>query len=852
MRAHRLDITSKSQKKIDRNEGGQDSPSLSTDKRFFSKEQLEAIKPPLIDKASIVLKGWPGTGKSYTGMQVLLSRLVSDHNRSGRATYNAASEANGLVVTLNPNLADYLSEELQFNEDFSSGAWQLDNSDIPWSELQQSVDVLSLEEILHELDKPSRGGDVFQTPIIDLKGIHDGIWALYKETSRKLNRPSDTGRKGKNTRKKFDVEAVYSWKKASADLQNHFFDDLGDVKDHLAETTADGHRELWFDFFKQEIKNSGKITIQSACTKLIHRFVMAFDLHPGDYEEVDTRLSARDGRESEEIIEDLRNNLFVQRYAVALVDEVQDLPTEACVLIAMMTTQPHDRSRVIFAGDENQVINQSEFEWKEFYERHERLMKMFVRHYGRGLLKGSSYLVSSNLGSGALMLKENYRNIPEIVNAWVKVGDWVPSDARSKGIVVSDLHEINECTSEVLPGDPDEGHGVRFVYVNTHSPQEQREALEIVVNVTGQSSGVSLVSMSDVVDNFERENEELFEQTELFTVNSIKGLERNTVVLIGTMAYGKSHPLQASEYSADDIEDERMKLIVGMSRGKYNLILFSPSPQYGTFELGNQERLRAHQEPLDHLSTPSQIETLALAEVESYFKLQYGSTSDIDAFVGLSELMISEAYDSDQHERKQKSVRSILGKQIQQEVKSGSLQSIVPDALDSSSLFMEYLFYMLDYRPSTNEGTRSHQIPSSFEVFFLRRYSNGEELDSLIRKAVQDRIKLQDGTNIGDFLMKYYQHHLRNKDSGYILRRILKRRELFEECNELVAKYVNTQIPIEFDEVRSHIIRIHNKMKRSLELLLKQMKHDTYKLPSISFSTTNEKHAALMWYLHLD
>jgi hypothetical protein len=37
-----------------------------------------------------------------------------------------------------------------------------------------------------------------------------------------------------------------------------------------------------------------------------------------------------------------------------------------------------------------------------------------------------------------------------------------------------------------------------------------------------------------------------------------------------------------------------------------------------------------------------------------------------------------------------------------------------------------------------------------------------------------------------------------------------------------------------------------------LQLLLGQMDHEMYKLPSISFSSTNEKHAALMWYLHLD
>ncbi|MGB1633379.1 MAG: hypothetical protein ACPHEN_08395, partial [Candidatus Poseidoniaceae archaeon] len=54
MAGHRPDITSKSQKKIDRNEGGQDTPPRSTDKRYFSKEQLEAIKPPLEDRASIV------------------------------------------------------------------------------------------------------------------------------------------------------------------------------------------------------------------------------------------------------------------------------------------------------------------------------------------------------------------------------------------------------------------------------------------------------------------------------------------------------------------------------------------------------------------------------------------------------------------------------------------------------------------------------------------------------------------------------------------------------------------------------------------------------------------------------
>ena len=159
----------------------------------------------------------------------------------------------------------------------------------------------------------------------------------------------------------------------------------------------DSARKLWHSVVKGQLgpgKNTH--TIHSACIKLIHRFIQSFDLYEIPDTDFSTRLSTSDERTEDELRDAFRNNEYLERFSVALVDEVQDLPVAACVLIAMIVTRDENLTpdNVMFAGDENQVINQSDFSWKSFYEGHKRLTKELAKFYEKDL-NYNSYLVTS-------------------------------------------------------------------------------------------------------------------------------------------------------------------------------------------------------------------------------------------------------------------------------------------------------------------------------------------------------------------------------------------------------------------------------------------------------------------------
>ena len=85
---------------------------LKKDTDDLSNSQIEALTLGRGSHNSIVLKGFPGTGKTYTGVEAIIIRQASLY-RSGR------TDAYSLIVALNDQLANSISRELEDSHKFS-------------------------------------------------------------------------------------------------------------------------------------------------------------------------------------------------------------------------------------------------------------------------------------------------------------------------------------------------------------------------------------------------------------------------------------------------------------------------------------------------------------------------------------------------------------------------------------------------------------------------------------------------------------------------------------------------------------------------------------------------------------
>ena len=462
----------------------------------FSEEQSHSLKRGLSNKQPIILKGWPGTGKTFTGTHFLISRLVNQFIKSTKTLYLPENEPKGLIVTLNPKLSRFLKSPQELNV-YRKGPWNLllpsDSSSltVEWGYLRQSIEVYSMEEIIRKLDGGQGSAGL---KIIDLKYIQSRLWKNIYIENGYHQRPNHQS---------------YSWKEAASDLQERFYDEYGVFREQYnpLNDAFDEARKTWHSVVKTILgAQSNTHTIQSACLKLIHRYIQSFDVYNLAEVDFSTRLSDSDERTEQELRHDFQSNPYLERFSVALVDEVQDLPVAACVLISMIVTREENvtADHVMFAGDENQVINQSDFRWKSFFTGHKRLIDELSRCY-KDDLNYNSYLVSpaaKALGDERIdNFVHNYRNLPSIVKTWKRAGSWKPETS-----MLPDLEGIEECVSMVNSA-ADSG-AVKFVYIKASenktgkvSAAKQTEAVEEVIKFVSRE-GISVISMSDIVDRF--------------------------------------------------------------------------------------------------------------------------------------------------------------------------------------------------------------------------------------------------------------------------------------------------------------------------------------------------------------
>ena len=144
---------------------------------------------------------------------------MNHHRQSGRTLLNHHVAARGLIVTLNKNLMNFLKEALR--ADYKEGPWMdlvpdmvKSDREAFTSEMFRTIDVLSIEGIIRNLDGSEAGDDL---TIYDLREIKHRLWDEKFLT---------------NYREIAEIKPLYSWETASRDLSNMFYDPLyGNFKD---------------------------------------------------------------------------------------------------------------------------------------------------------------------------------------------------------------------------------------------------------------------------------------------------------------------------------------------------------------------------------------------------------------------------------------------------------------------------------------------------------------------------------------------------------------------------------------------------------------------------------------------
>ncbi|MCH1540306.1 MAG: hypothetical protein L7S56_02560 [Candidatus Poseidonia sp.] len=688
-------------------------------KGALSKGQQQIIFDAFKADEHIQISGWPGVGKTYAGTHYLLANLVNQFVRSPKPIYDHNNEAKGLIVTLNPMLSQFIKDDLaQYNT--PDADWKnlanAKNKEVEWSELKQSVLTLSMEEIIQKLDEGNPRARVLK--LMDLKEVHDEYWVKFNKNNPKSD---------------------YTWKEASKDFQKHFFTPLGewvsDLDTILVSTPGDGGK--WWEYLQsREFGTSHHLTIQSACIKLIHRFILAHDVYdlPGDLDVNQIKLDlTNDKREVDEILEDFRKNDFSKYISVTLVDEVQDLPFEACVLLGLLS-RGAGRSSVIFAGDENQVLNQSDFKWDKFRDDYAAFIKNLSNHYGKGNLRRESYLITyqdprrvkeAPADKKAEPLNEIWRNTKSIVETWKRAGSWSPSPT-DQAPPIPNIEKATAVESLITPD-------VTFIFVGDKYPGGDyggRNALRHLRQILSDKVGVALIQMSGMVEHLYKAEEG--HKTELYSTHTIKGLERDTAILTGALLFETFNIPKLP----DDINDERMRLLVGMSRGKRNLLVLCPKPQSAGGQGVWWEGHQGEQFSLDHFIDEAYARTVEIQSREELKKLIEDivrAKEGTESLVAIEELIKSRAYESDQLDLTKERVKGILMNLREKK----------------TDLFFKWC--LEDLKWNTSEP---FPLPIFIDQFLLHEPNGDGELGNV--SAFRQSTKYSDSTDVGNAIHEYH------------------------------------------------------------------------------------------------
>ncbi len=232
------------------------------------------------------------------------------------------------------------------------------------------------------------------------------------------------------------------------------------------------------------------------------------------------------------------NGLIDNKYDFIFIDEVQDFSQDNIISIFDFC---NDSQNIIFAGDKNQIINNSGFDFKYIKKK----------------------LYSSGLDYEEKYINKNYRNTSGVVNFINNIID-IRIDSMGKSKDLHDLHEeyVREGNKPVL------------------SEYKSFESNSILKDIRDKEY------CAIVVPSYQEKNRLMVggvPETRIFTIDEIKGLEYKTIFCINFISSNKKYwdMINKNKRSNDvNLRYSLNSLYVAITRGTSNVILLEENSKY--------------------------------------------------------------------------------------------------------------------------------------------------------------------------------------------------------------------------------------------------------------------------------
>ena len=570
-------------------------------RKFLKKNQVEILKH--FAGKTMVLRGFPGTGKTFTGIRRLLIRHA--------AQFRKQEPVRSLIVAYNDFLAKSIVDELD-KEDYA--------------ELSEFTKA-ERERILSDIDVRSVK-QIFQEWAPDLASKESPNWLFDAEQILPWFETWTSENKAFSS---------LSYTNAVEQVQRFLFSDrTGEPVPDLKEDDWIGLEEqerlsieAWRKYVLDRLVESDMVAEEQIAAQLRLR-LLAYEAalnasKPGANIAPKSYDAMREVLESERILNHLRRMFAATKYDMILIDEVQDISPLCTHMISFLA--PHrgadGADRFVLAGDENQTINGRPFYWDAYLRRLTDLTERAVER-----AKEFGFFIGDENGSTDVeklrphnhhlaglhwrdeardsllhqntVLMKNYRNDEKILE-FAKAG-W---DGWPKTTELERVREHPDWKESKDGGPSKMEHATQSGVAAEHplrlfeatSPEVYDEGIKTLIEEIQSMPDTCLLVVSKALeDRIARLMDEVGTKVDFYNTWTIKGLEEDNVVLLGSYWVASNDQDTSKiivnhrrEFSQFDIFDEvqkrdfisqlqlfRRKHLVAHTRAKLRLICFYP------------------------------------------------------------------------------------------------------------------------------------------------------------------------------------------------------------------------------------------------------------------------------------
>ena len=527
----------------------------------------------------IILKGFPGTGKTYTGVERILIRQANNVRNK--------SSSRPLIISLNEQLANSIHGDL-YRQHKESPFLHLFDSQEGKMDVLQTIDVRSMKQIIEEwipdITQTSNGSEW----LIDSKWLNEIFLDMHG-------------------RKDFKID---DWRGLLRDFQTNLFDETtglirpledvlkkehalprADKTDSISEKKIRKKREIWYNRINREIVNRGKFSLIRACVflrNLLLKYEHQNSNLPENLWNMDYEPDPSIDINHQSCFEHFETQFNSGKYDCVMIDEVQDMPAMAVICLSFLSPF-RNPNQFILSGDHLQTLNGNPFVWEDFLkdiDYYARKIISEVKHIKNSSnhhLRSLSKLKDSLEEILEQHLTDNHRNNEAITEftkfAWEK---WPSSDfVDDETFPLSKMNSVKEASV-------DDTEIPRIMEIESANKDDFISKIEDVLEFLNTSTKISLLYANDFIQKYVREeimsDESRSLQVESFTPWTIKGLERDAVVILGGYVAASADPdsrLLAHGINQNDnlqrkaIQLMRRKMLVSKTRAVDQLILLN-------------------------------------------------------------------------------------------------------------------------------------------------------------------------------------------------------------------------------------------------------------------------------------